>query len=199
MRSFTLILLFAALWLSPLAAFGEGQIPHAEEYSGPAWSPYVAGSLIGVLLWLTLMFSKKPVGASTSYATAAGLLVNVVAPGHTKSLRYYKDNPPKLEWEFLFIGATIIGAFLAAWHGDELTRNWLPPMWADRFGADSLAWRGLAGFAGGILMALGARLAGGCTSGHGISGTAQLNVGSWISLICFFIGGLLVANMLYRL
>lgn len=189
----------AALCLLPLALFGEGQIPHAEDYSGPAWSPYLAGALIGVLLWLTLMFSKKPVGASTSYATAAGLLGNAVAPGHTKSLKYYRDNPPKVEWEFLFIGATVIGAFLAAWHGDELTRRWLPTMWGDRFGADSLVWRGVAGFAGGVFMALGARLAGGCTSGHGISGTAQLNVGSWVSLICFFIGGVIVANMLYRL
>ena len=40
-------------------------------------------------------------------------------------------------------------------------------------------------FGGGMLMAFGARLAGGCTSGHGISGTLQLNVASWISVICF--------------
>ena len=48
-------------------------------------------------------------------------------------------------------------------------------------------------------MAFGARFAGGCTSGHGISGTMQLNVGSWIAVICFFIGGIAVAYPLFLL
>lgn len=200
MRKRNSILWIAAMViLLPAAALGQTDIPRAEEYSGPAWSPYIGGALIGVLVWLTLVFSKKAVGASTSYAMAAGLLGKAAAPGHTMRLKYFKDNPPKVNWEFIFIGATIIGAFLAAWHGGELTRRWIPPMWADRFGADSLVWRGIAGFLGGALMALGARLAGGCTSGHGISGAAQLNAGSWISLICFFVGGVIVANLLYRL
>ena len=48
-------------------------------------------------------------------------------------------------------------------------------------------------------LAFGARLAGGCTSGHGISGTMQLNVASWIAVICFFIGGIAVAMTLFKL
>jgi uncharacterized protein len=192
--------LAAGLALLPLAAVAQpAAVPHAAEYSGPAWSPYLGGALIGVLTWFTFLFSRKPVGASSSYATAAGLAGRAIAPRHTGSLKYFKDNPPKVDWEFVLIGAVVIGAFLAAWHGGELTRRWIPPIWADRFGADSLLLRGLVGFAGGILMALGARLAGGCTSGHGISGTAQLNAASWISLICFFVGGVIVANLLYRL
>jgi uncharacterized protein len=55
------------------------------------------------------------------------------------------------------------------------------------------------GFGGGLLMAFGARLAGGCTSGHGISGTMQLNPGSWIAVICLFIGGIAVAIPLFTL
>lgn len=190
-------LLLGAVLVIPSEVLGEGAIPHAEEYSGPAWSPYLGGALIGVLTWLTFTFSKKPVGASSSYATAAGLIGKSIAPQHTAKLKYFEKNPPKVDWEFIFIGATILGAFLAAWHGAELTNRWVPPMWADRFG-DSVMGRGLAGFLGGLLMALGARLAGGCTSGHGISGTAQLGVSSWISVICFFAGGAIVANLLYR-
>jgi len=72
-------------------------------------------------------------------------------------------------------------------------------MGAAKFGASSLPLRGAAGFAGGILMAFGARMAGGCTSGHGISGTLQLNVASWIAVICFFIGGVALANLIFRL
>jgi uncharacterized membrane protein YedE/YeeE len=45
-------------------------------------------------------------------------------------------------------------------------------------------------------MAIGARLAGGCTSGHGISGTMQLNPGSWTTAICIFIGGIAVAKIM---
>jgi uncharacterized membrane protein YedE/YeeE len=51
---------------------------------------------------------------------------------------------------------------------------------------------------GGICLGFGARWAGGCTSGHGISGTLQLTVGSWISAVCFFIGGIITALFLYR-
>ena len=52
---------------------------------------------------------------------------------------------------------------------------------------------------GGVLMAFGARLAGGCTSGHGISGALQLSVGSWIALICFFAGGIATAMLMFRI
>lgn len=189
------------IWLivmsQPLLAGAENGPPHALDYSGPAWSPYLAGAGIGVLTWLTFYFSKKPVGASSAYATLAGMLGRLAAPKHTARLAYYQKNPPKLDWELCFIGATVIGAFLAAWHGGELTQRWLPPMWEARFGEDSLFWRGTIGLLGGGLMALGARMAGGCTSGHGISGTLQLNLASWIAVICFFLGGIAVAHLLY--
>jgi len=53
------------------------------------------------------------------------------------------------------------------------------------------------GFLGGGLMAFGARMAGGCTSGHGISGALQLSVGSWIALLGFFVGGIATAMLLF--
>jgi uncharacterized protein len=192
-------LLGSAILLVPLAAAAQGDVPDARNYPGPAWSPYLVGIGIGVLVWLTMLFSSKPVGASSSYATAAGLAGQAIAPKHTSALKYYKEHPPRVDWELLFIGATVFGALLAAWHGGELTRRWLPPMWVERFGENSLWLRGIIALLGGILMAFGARMARGCTSGHGISGAAQLNVGSWISLVCFFIGGVVVANLLYRL
>jgi uncharacterized membrane protein YedE/YeeE len=51
---------------------------------------------------------------------------------------------------------------------------------------------------GGVFLGFGACWAGGCTSGHGISGTLQLAVSSWISAICFFIGGILMAQFLFK-
>ena len=170
----------------------------ARNYPGPAWSPYLVGAGIGVLSWLTFYFSDKPIGASSFYATVAGMVGKAVAPRHTQQLDYYKNNPPKLNWEFAFVLAAIAGAFAAAMTGGGLVNEWVPEMWRARFG-DSLALRGAFAFVGGVLMAFGARLAGGCTSGHGISGTLQLNVASWIAVICFFIGGAIVANIMFRI
>ena len=171
--------------------------PDARSFGAPAWSPFVVGAGIGVLSWLTFVFSDKAIGASSFYATLAGMVGKLVAPKHTASLKYFRDNPPKLDWGLVFVGCVVLGAFLSAWTGGELTDRWLPPMWTARFG-DSVALRGIVGFAGGMLMAFGARLAGGCTSGHGISGTLQLNVGSWVTVICMFTAGVATAFLLYR-
>lgn len=167
------------------------------QYPGPAWSPYVVGGLIGVLSMLTFYFSNKPIGASTAYARVAGMLGMLIAPKHTRSLKYFNDNPPKIGWELMLVVAVVVGAFIAAWTGDELTGRFLPAMWQERFGSESYLLRGVVAFAGGILMAFGARMAGGCTSGHGISGALQLAVGSWISAICFFIGGVVTAMLMF--
>lgn len=167
------------------------------QYPGPAWSPYLVGGLIGVLSMLTFYVSNKPIGASTAYARVSGMLGMLVAPKHTLALKYFKENPPKVGWELMLVVAVIGGAFLAAWTGDELTGKFLPAMWQDRFGSESYVLRTLVAFVGGIAMAFGARMAGGCTSGHGISGTLQLGIGSWISAICFFIGGIITAMLMF--
>lgn len=170
-----------------------------QSYSGPAWSPYLVGALIGVLSMFTFYFSNKPLGASTAFARLAGLLGLAVAPRHTRSLKYYAENKPVVDWEVMLVLGAIAGAFLAAWHGGELTGEWLPAMWTARFGENSVMLRGGAALLGGGLMAFGARMAGGCTSGHGISGTMQLSVGSWIAVICFFVGGIATAMAMFRL
>ncbi len=52
---------------------------------------------------------------------------------------------------------------------------------------------------GGVVLGIGAGWAGGCTSGHGISGTLQLALSSWLAVILFFIGGILAAQIIYYL
>ena len=167
-------------------------------YPGPAWSPYLVGALIGLLSMATFYFSDKPLGASTAYARLAGMVGKLFARRHTESLKYYQDFKPKVDWEVMLVVGAVGGAFLAAWLGGELTGEWLPAMWTARFGADSLALRLGAAFLGGGLMAFGARMAGGCTSGHGISGTMQLSVGSWVAVVCFFVGGIATALLMFR-
>jgi uncharacterized protein len=184
--------------LSPLIALAAEAGTNPREYTGPAWSPYLVGALIGVLSMLTFYFSNKPLGASTAYARLAGMIGLAVAPKHTASLTYYQKNKPAVDWEVMLVVGAVLGAFLAAWQGGEFTGEWLPPMWAARFGDHSLGLRLGAALLGGVLMAFGARLAGGCTSGHGISGTLQLSVGSWIAVICFFAGGIATAMLMFR-
>jgi len=171
---------------------------NALDYDGPAWSPYVVGAEIGVLSWMTFYFSGKPIGASSFYAHIAGFIGKIIVPRHMEALPYFVKKPPRVSWEYVFMVATIAGGAIAALSGGEFTNEWLPSMWSERFG-EGIAVRALIGFAGGLLMAYGARLAGGCTSGHGISGTMQLNPGAWITVICLFIGGVAVAFPLYTL
>jgi hypothetical protein len=166
--------------------------------TGPAWSPYLVGVLIGVLSMFTFYFSAKPLGASTAFANVAGLIGRLIAPRHTGSLHFYADKKAsKIDWQVALVIGVIVGAFLAAWSGGEITGRWLPPMWAERFG-ESVWLRMAVGFLGGGLMAFGARMAGGCTSGHGISGAMQLSVGSWIALLGFFVGGVATAMLLFH-
>jgi uncharacterized membrane protein YedE/YeeE len=57
--------------------------------------------------------------------------------------------------------------------------------------------RWIFAFIGGIVTGIGARWANGCTSGHGISGTLQRAVSSWLATICFFIGRIVTAMLIY--
>lgn len=167
------------------------------EHTGAAWSPYLVGALIGVLSWFTFLLSNRPIGASSAYAHVSGMLGRAVAPRHTMSLRFFQDNTPKIDWAVMLVVGVPIGAGIAAWTGNELLARWVPPMWAERFGA-AIGPRLIVACIGGALMAFGARLAGGCTSGHGISGAMQLSVSSWIALVGFFVGGVITAMLLFH-
>jgi uncharacterized membrane protein YedE/YeeE len=192
-------LLFCIALLMPSAALGATDSAlDPLTYDGGAWSPYVVGAGIGVLSWLTFYFADRAIGASSFYAAVAGGIGKAVAPKHTMSLEYYRKHPPHLDWSVVFVLCTILGGFIAAWTGGEFRNEWLHPMWVARFG-DSIPLRAAVAIGGGILMAFGARLAGGCTSGHGISGTMQLNVGSWAAFLSFFAGGVATAFALFHL
>ena len=70
-------------------------------------------------------------------------------------------------------------------------------MWEERFG-NSFVKRGVAAFLGGAIALFGVRLAGGCPSGHGLSGLSQLAVSGFIALTFFFLAGLITARLIYK-
>lgn len=191
---------FAILKLSGVTGlYAVAELPTPYPYPTPAWSPYVVGALIGLLVLATLYFFGQKIGASSAYADAAGMIGRAVAPRHVASLPYYQDSKPMVGWTMMVVVGAILGSFLAAWTGGEWDGSYLQEMWVTRFGLDSYALRTITALAGGMLMAFGARMAGGCTSGHGISGTLQLAVSSWLAMTCFFLGGIITALTLYRL
>jgi uncharacterized membrane protein YedE/YeeE len=92
----------------------------------------------------------------------------------------------------------LFGALISALLSGDFALQMVPHRWAQAFGPDP--WTRLAAaLAGGVLLGFGARWAGGCTSGHGISGTLQLALSSWVAAICFFLGGIAAAYLLFNL
>jgi uncharacterized membrane protein YedE/YeeE len=69
-------------------------------------------------------------------------------------------------------------------------------LWRARFGA-SRQKRYLVAFLGGVILMFGARLAGGCTSVHGISGSLQLALSGWVFFASVFVSGILTALRLF--
>src|SRR5437762_14390174 len=95
----------------------------------------------------------------------------------------------------LLVGV-FFGAVLSSWLSSDRSNVIVPALWRWRFG-DSTAKRFAFAFLGGAVMVFGARLAGGCTSGHGISGTLQLSVSSWVFIVLAFLVAAATAFLLY--
>ena len=162
------------------------------------WSPYAVGVGIGVLSWLTWLISKKAIGCSTSFARSAGMIEKLFRGKPVESKPYYREVKPTVDWQWMLVLGMVVGALVSALLSGDFGWQWVPTRWAAVFGTDPLI-RTVVALLGGILLGFGARWAGGCTSGHGISGTMQLAVSSWISAICFFMGGILMAQLLFAL
>ena len=164
-----------------------------------AWSPYVVGALIGIMSWFSFASVDKPLGITTAFEYSAALAVKAVAPGVAETNAYYKEpeKTPKIDWEWMLVAGVFIGAFVSSkLSGDRGSADAVPALWRRRFGP-SLARRYAGAFVGGALLMFGARLAQGCTSGHGISGALQLAVSSWMFVAMFMASGLAAAFAIY--
>lgn len=160
------------------------------------WNPYIAGGLSGVLLVLSAWLVGKFFGASTTFSRAASLVEQAADAERAAGLEYVGKNPAVLDWQGMFVIGILVGSFIAAVASQTFRWMAVPKMWSDRFGPGPVR-RGVVAFLGGAIAVFGARLAGGCPSGHGLSGLAQMSVGGYLSLICFFAGGLATAWILY--
>ncbi|MDQ3488535.1 MAG: YeeE/YedE family protein [Acidobacteriota bacterium] len=174
------------------------------------WPWYVAGPLIGLVVPMLLVLGGKPFGISANLRHMCA----AVAPGDLAFLRY--DWRKEGGWNLLFALGILVGGFV----GSQLL---LPDGYtvaiAESTRADlhALGLRDLSGLMpmelfswsalsslrgilvvvlGGFLVGFGARWAGGCTSGHAISGLATMQLPSLIAVAGFFLGGLLMTHLL---
>ncbi len=169
------------------------------------WPWYVAGPIIALVMTLLLIFGKS-FGVSSNLRTVCSIA------GAGRLADFFKFDWRKQIWNLVFILGAALGGFFAHQfmtknHAIDLnpeTIEHLESMGIENagesyapesiFGWEALSsWQGwLFLIIGGILVGFGTRYAGGCTSGHAISGLSNLQLPSLIAVIGFFIGGLLM-------
>lgn len=163
-----------------------------------AWSPYAVGAGIGALSWFTFLSARKGLGVSTPFEGTAAALARNLAPEATQVNAYLAvvDEPPKLDWELMLDAGIVIGSLLSVAASGDKPGQSVPGRWARRFGpAPSTRYAGA--FLGGALAMFGARMARGCTSGHGISGNLQLASSSLLFTPVMGLSAVWVARSLF--
>lgn len=148
------------------------------------WSPYVAGVILGLLLVPAMVMSDTVLDPSAGFLAAGGFL-----QGHPGDAGDW--------WQVALLVGVPLGARLSATLSGSVRRA-PSPVWTRVLGTASPRARAVAGFSGGVLMLLGAGLAGGCLAGHGLSGVAQLAVASVVAFLAMIVGGLVAGQLLGR-
>lgn len=164
-----------------------------------AWSPYVAGVVIGLLQIPTFYFMNTALGASSSFVTV-GAHIAALFDSTAANIKYFASHMygAKNWWQVAIVVGIALGAFLSM-KMSGARRQTISPVWNRALGQSTLGARAPIAFLGGFIMLFGARIAGGCTSGHGISGIAQLSAGSTLAVAAMFAGGIATAMLMRRI
>ena len=144
------------------------------------WPWWVSGILIGLTVPLLYVLAGKAFGISTSFQQAGAM-----CSPHSKLDYLSKHDRKANRWTLVFAAGIALGALVATRLLSAEPIDFLPAAFAGVVGAVKL-------LGGGFLIGFGTRYAGGCTSGHSITGISNLNWPSLVATICFFAGGLAV-------
>jgi len=182
--------------------------------------PWLPGGIFLALAFFLAIFLVKPIGVSTQFVIFDGVVWDLIDPdfvtesadnksGYASPNAYINKSGSKyagniadpLNYSFVFVLAMMGGAFLSSMLGGEKPQNRdesaMPAVWRERFG-DSATKRYIWSFIAGFLVLFGARLAGGCTSGHMMSGMMQTALSGYIFALGAFLAAIPLAFILYN-
>ena len=151
----------------------------------------LAGVAIAGVTLALLFLSSRRLGISTGFEDICSLVLT--APYFRRSAVLSGRG-----WRLPLLAGLVIGGFLSAVLGGGWEPTWALGVFDRAIGlgpAGKLAWM----FAGGLFIGFGTRLAGGCTSGHGIFGLANLELPSLLSTVSFMAAGIVTTQVVYRL
>lgn len=172
------------------------------------------GLLLGLVFFVAVLL-VKPIGVSTQFVIFDAILGDLANPGlitqteegYTSTNAYlaksggaYANNAANpLNYSFVFVLAMMAGAFASALlrGGVSLQERRLPAIWSANYG-DTPLKRYAVAFLGGFIVLYGARLAGGCTSGHMMSGMMQTALSGYIFAAGAFAAAIPVSIMMYK-
>lgn len=161
------------------------------------WSPYIAGVGIGMLSWVAFGIAHDPLGVTTAYSRVASLFARpLLGTAGVATNSYWKAMPLTLDYSVVVLVGLMLGSFFSALATGSLHVELMHSNWRKRFGG-SVAKRFAVAFGGGAILMYGARLAGGCTSGHAISGGLQLALSSWVFLLVMFGSGVVCSALVF--
>jgi hypothetical protein len=161
-------------------------------------NPYVAGTLLGIVLFLTFFITGSGLGASAALSRVQVAITDIFVPAHVDRVGYFAEmgggtRSALNHYSVWMLLGTLIGGALSGVANRRFR-------FEVRKGPNiSVASRLAFAFLGGAIMTYGARLARGCTSGQALSGGAVLSVGSWAFMFAVFGGGYAVAYFVRRL
>jgi uncharacterized membrane protein YedE/YeeE len=159
----------------------------------PYMNPYLAGIGLGLVLLAAFVLVGRGLGASGAFNSVIAWAVSSVAPEHARNNEFMAgyltdDGSSPLKSWLLF---EVIGVFAGAMFSGLLAGR--AKVMTEKGPRVSVRARLAMAFAGGVLMAFGAALARGCTSGQALTGGALLNLGSWAFMMMVFAGAYAVA------
>ncbi|MCT4559363.1 MAG: YeeE/YedE family protein [Pelagimonas sp.] len=175
----------------------------------------LGGVLLGCVFFLAVLL-VKPIGVSTQFVILDGIVADTINAdfitqteegGYTSTNaymaksngKYAKNASNPLNYSFVFVIAMALGAALSALSrgGIDREERRLNQIWEDNYGNTPMK-RYLVAFLGGFVVLYGARLAGGCTSGHMMSGMMQTALSGYIFAAGAFAAAIPTAMILYR-
>jgi len=179
------------------------------EFISQPWAWYVAGPVIAVIMALLLFFDK-------SFGMSSNLRTMCAIGGAGKFSEFFNFDWKTQAWNLVFVLGTISGGYIASNFLsndqtiaispaviEELTSYGIENVGEEFIPSSLFSFEALFTLRGAIMLVLGgflvgfgARYAGGCTSGHAISGLSNLQLPSLIAVVGFFIGGLIMTFLI---